>query len=437
MNTQQQVTPMTTDVFSTYESEARTYCRSITEVFVRAKGCYLFNDKGEQYLDFLSCAGALNYGHNHPELKAKQIEFINSDGLQGALDLHTHAKAEFIEAFQQKVLKPRDMNYKMQFTSPTGTSVVESATKLARKATGRTKLVAFTNGFHGMSGTSLGLTGNRHHRQPNADPNVFRMPFENYMENMDSLAYFEQLLNDKSSGIDIPAAVTVETIQGEGGINVASVDWLRRLREITLEHEILLIIDDIQAGCGRTGKFFSFEHAGICPDMVCLSKSLSGYGYPMSVLLMSDHLDLWLPGEDNGTFRGNSIAMVTAKATIDQFWSNDMLENHMSANEQVIKNVLARFDRDFDHLIDECRGRGMMWGIEFHNPQDAADLISLCRKNHMIVESCGNEDMVIKLFPPLNIDVDNLKKGLDILENSIRAISAEKTQAIVCDGEAA
>ncbi|WP_236479554.1 aminotransferase class III-fold pyridoxal phosphate-dependent enzyme, partial [Pseudomonas sp. PA-4-8C] len=246
-------------IFAEVESQARSYCRSFPVVFDQAQGSYLYDLKGQAYIDFLSCAGSVNYGHNPKPVKAAVIDYLQRDGIQAALDMHSRAKQEFLFNLRKIILEPRALSYKMQFTSPTGTSVVESAIKLARKVTGRQHIVAFTNGFHGMSNTSLGLTGNRDNRQPGVDPYVFRMPYDGYLKGLDSVEYFERLLNDNSSGMDLPAAVILETIQGEGGINVASSDWLVRLRKLTAEHDILLIIDDIQAGCGRTGTFFSFE----------------------------------------------------------------------------------------------------------------------------------------------------------------------------------
>ena len=310
----------------------------------------------------------------------------------------------------------------MQFTSPSGTSVVESAIKLARKVSGRRHIVAFTNGFHGMSNTSLGLTGNRDNRQPGVDPYVFRMPYDGYLEGLDSIEYFARLLNDNSSGMDIPAAVILETIQGEGGINVASSDWLRRLRQLTAEHDILLIIDDIQAGCGRTGTFFSFEPAGITPDMVCLSKSLSGYGLPFALLLHRPELDQWAPGEDNGTFRGNTLAFVAATKTLQEFWSDDRLVKHIQANEAQLKAWLGVVFERFAAHIKQVRGRGLFYGIEFHDASLAAAVMRGCFARRLIIERCGPEDQVLKLMPALTISTETLQAGLDNIFEAMQQV---------------
>ena len=266
-------------IFDEIESEVQSYARSFPRIFNRAKGEYLYCEEGTEYLDFLAGAGTLNYGHNNELFKEKLLEYIQSDGITHGLDLHTKAKGEFLEAFNEKILKPRNLDYVVQFTGPTGTNAVEAALKLARNVTGRENIIAFTNGFHGVSLGALAATGNSHHRGAAGVSlsGVSRVPYDGYLgEDIDTTAYLEKVLDDSSSGIDLPAAVIVETVQGEGGINAASFEWLRNLEKVCRDHEILLIVDDIQAGCGRTGSYFSFEEAGITPDIVTLSKSLGG-----------------------------------------------------------------------------------------------------------------------------------------------------------------
>lgn len=414
-------------VFADVESSARSYCRSFPVVFDQAQGSHLYDLKGQAYIDFLSCAGSVNYGHNPKAVKAAVIDYLQRDGIQAALDMHSRAKQEFIYNFRRIILTPRTLPYKMQFTSPTGTSVVESAVKLARKVTGRRHIVAFTNGFHGMSNTSLGLTGNRDNRQPGVDPYVFRMPFDGYLAGLDSIEYFERLLKDNSSGMDLPAAVILETIQGEGGINVASAEFLQRLRQLTTEHGILLIVDDIQAGCGRTGTFFSFEPSGITPDMVCLSKSLSGYGLPFALLLHRPELDQWSPGEDNGTFRGNTLAFVAATKTVQEFWSDDRLVKHIQANEAQLKEWLAEVTERFAGHIKDVRGRGLFYGIEFHDPALAAAVMRACFARRLIIERCGPVDQVLKLMPALTISSETLQAGLASIFDAMQQVLEQGT----------
>ncbi|BET98886.1 diaminobutyrate--2-oxoglutarate transaminase [Xenorhabdus taiwanensis] len=407
------------NVFSDHESSARSYCRNFPAIFQRASGCYLYDQHDNAWLDFLSCAGSVNYGHNPAALKETLIAYLAADGIQAALDMHSVAKAEFITAFNAIILQPRGLNYKIQFTSPTGTSVVESAIKLARKVKNRTNVAAFTNGFHGMSNTALGLTGNRDNRQNGIDSHVFRLPYDGYLEGLDTIAYLEKLLTDNSSGMDIPAAVILETVQGEGGINVASKTWLQRLHALLQRHDILLIIDDIQAGCGRTGHFFSFEFAGIQPDMVCLSKSLSGYGLPFSLLLFKPQWDQWKPGEDNGTFRGNTTAFVTAKAALENYWNDDQLSQHIFRQERVLLQWLENITARFFRFIKQTRGRGLFYGIEFHSPELAKKITQYCFEQQLIVERSGDSDQVIKIMPPLTIPEETLLAGLIVLEQAM------------------
>ncbi|WP_287420181.1 diaminobutyrate--2-oxoglutarate transaminase [Reinekea sp.] len=408
-----------TAIFETHESQVRSYCRNFNKLFTRANGCRLYDATGDVYLDFLSCAGALNYGHNPAGIKAAIIDYIAQDGIQGALDLHTEAKKEFIETFNRVILQPRKLRYKIQFTSPTGTSVVESAVKLARKVTQRKRIVAFTNAYHGMTGTALGLTGNADNRQAVMDTLVDRIPFDHYVSGLDSVDFLSLLWSDRSSGYELPAAVILETVQGEGGINVASAEWVRKLRRLTLEKGVLLIIDDIQAGCGRTGHFFSFERFDIQPDLVCLSKSLSGYGYPLSVLLMNPELDIWSPGEDNGTFRGNSLAMVAGRRALELYWQDDILSQQIGALNQQLQVGLRHLQHEFPDAINDVRGRGLMLGIAFYDAAQAAAITRECFNRHLILERCGNEDQVIKFFPPLTISAADLQKGLDIFADVV------------------
>jgi len=406
--------------FAEHESAVRSYCRRFPMVFTQARGSHLYDEAGREYIDFLSCAGAVNYGHNPPAQKAAMIAYLESDGIQAALDMHTGAKRAFIDSFAATILRPRGMAHRLQFTGPTGTSVVESAIKLARKVTGRRNVIAFTNGFHGMSGTSLGLTGNRYHRQDYQDSHVSRMPFEGYMgEGFDTIAYLRRLLADNSSGIDLPAAVIVETVQGEGGVNVASAAWLQALRELTREYGILLVIDDIQAGCGRTGDFFSFEFAGITPDLVCLSKSLSGYGLPFSLLLIAPEFDCWRPAEDNGTFRGNTLAFVSARVALETYWSDAQLQGDIRRREKLVRAALATWHAAFPGQIKATRGRGLFHGIEFADAAVAESVAQACIARQLVIERCGPDDEVLKLMPPLTIADAVLQQGLGIIQAAL------------------
>jgi len=410
------------------ESEVRSYCRSYPVVFEKAKGIYLIDENGKKYFDFLCGAGSINYGHNNPILKKEIMDYLNEDGIVHSLDLATKSKEEFLESFQKHILSPRNLSYKVQFTGPTGTNAVEAALKLARKVTGRSKIISFTNGFHGVSLGSLAATGNSHHRGGSGTSlhDVNFMPYDGYMGNKtNTIDYLRRVLEDNSSGIDLPAAVILETIQGEGGINIASSKWLKSLQELCHEFGILMIVDDIQVGCGRTGTFFSFENSEIEPDMVIMSKSLSGFGLPFSFLLMKPKLDIWEPGEHNGTFRGNNLAFVSAKTTIDNFWTTQELEAGITLKSNLLKNRLNEITHQ--HLSSEIdvRGRGLIYGVDCILPELAESIRNKCFENGLIIETCGSDDQVVKFLPALIITENELSQGLDLFEKSVKQVMEE------------
>jgi diaminobutyrate-2-oxoglutarate transaminase len=411
------------DVFERLESKVQSYARNFPAVFTQARGTELTDARGRRYLDFLAGAGSLNYGHNNPVFKQALLDYIAQDGITHSLDLYTDAKERFLEAMHQIILAPRGLgDYVMQFTGPTGTNAVEAALKLARKATGRTNVVYFTNGFHGVSMGALSVTGNLYLRKAAGVPlqNTTALPFDGYLgEGVDTLGQLERLLADASSGLELPAAVILETVQGEGGLNVAGFDWLRRLQALCNDKGIVLIVDDIQAGCGRTGTFFSFEPAGITPDIVTLSKSLSGYGLPMALVALKRSLDLWKPGEHNGTFRGNNHAFVTAAAALDHYWRTDAFAAEVRAKgEYLRKRLQVLADKYAPHLID-VRGRGMMIGVRCADPGRAAAVTRKAFEYGLIIERAGPEDEVIKCMMPLTTSYDELDEALQILNRAM------------------
>lgn len=412
-------------IFDEIESEVQSYARAFPRIFTRAQGEYLFDDEGRRYLDFLAGAGTLNYGHNNPVFKRKLLEYIEDDGITHGLDLHTAAKGDFLETFSEKILQPRDLSYTVQFTGPTGTNAVEAALKIARKNKGRENIISFTNGFHGVSIGSLAATGNSHHRGAAgvSMSGITRMPYDGYLgEDIDTTAYLDKVLSDSSSGVDHPAAVIVETVQGEGGINAASIEWLRNLSQVCEKHDMLLIVDDIQAGCGRTGSFFSFEEAGIYPDIVTLSKSLSGYGLPFALVLMKPELDMWKPGEHNGTFRGNNLAFVTATAAINHYWSDGAFAAEVQRKGEYIASRLERIVANHGGGNLTTRGRGMFRGLNCVSGELAGQITREAFRQGLVIETSGADDHVVKTLCPLTISDDNLKQALDIVEAAVAKI---------------
>jgi diaminobutyrate-2-oxoglutarate transaminase len=422
------------DVFTRFESKVQSYARSFPALFQRARGTELWDAEGRRFLDFLAGAGSLNYGHNNPVLKKALIDYIESDAITHSLDLHTEAKEEFLQAMQDIVLAPRGLDYVVQFTGPTGTNAVEAALKLARKVTGRTNVIFFTNGFHGVSQGALAVTGNEHFRRAAGLPlsGATSMPYDGYMgEDLDTIAYLDRMLADRSSGIDMPAAIILEAVQGEGGLNTARLNWLRRLEALCRERKIVLILDDIQAGCGRTGTFFSFEPAGIKPDIVTLSKSLSGYGLPFSCVLINREIDMWKPAEHNGTFRGNNHAFVTATAMLKEYWQTSAFSEEVLEKSRHLGRRLESLVEEFSPDLVKVKGRGMMQGILCADPKQAAQVTAAAYKRGLIIERAGPEDEVIKCMMPLTTSLAILDEGLDILESAMAEVFTPKDRFII------
>ncbi|WP_137992038.1 diaminobutyrate--2-oxoglutarate transaminase [Streptomyces vilmorinianum] len=410
-------------VFETVESEVRSYCRAWPTVFARATGSRLYDEHGRPFLDFFAGAGSLNYGHNNPVLKRPLLDYLGADGVTHGLDMSTTAKRDFLETFRSTVLEPRALPYKVMFPGPTGTNAVEAALKLARKVTGRKTVVSFTNAFHGMSLGSLALTGNAVKRAGAGVPltHTTQMPYDHYLGGrVPDFLWFERLLEDSGSGLDHPAAVIVETVQGEGGVNVARAEWLCGLADLCRRRDMLLIVDDIQMGCGRTGDFFSFEEAGITPDIVTLSKSISGYGLPMALTLFRPELDLWEPGEHNGTFRGNNPAFVTATAALDTYWRDSTLRDRTLQRAERVEAALRELASGHERLGMSFRGRGLVWGLEFAQDGRAEAVCRRAFELGLLVETSGPRSEVVKLLPPLTVTDDELDEGLGILGRAIR-----------------
>lgn len=414
------------NIIDRMESNVRSYSRSFPTTFKTAKDHLLIDEGGKAYIDFFAGAGSLNYGHNNETLKQALIEYIAGDGVTHALDMTTTAKKRLLQTMQDVLFAPRSMNYKVMFPGPTGTNAVESALKLARKVTGRRNVISFTNGFHGMTLGSLAITGNAGKRAGAGVSlhDTTHMPFCDYFDaETDTISMIENYLDDNSSGIEKPAAFILETVQAEGGVNVASKNWLRRISELAKSVGALLILDDIQVGCGRTGPFFSFEFADIQPDVICLSKSLSGYGLPFALTLMKPEFDAFNPGEHNGTFRGHNPAFVTAAAAMETYWRDDQLSKQVNEKAMIIKDTFLDLADRYDGNV---RGRGMIQGIEFTDPTTASKISRTAFERGLIVETAGPNDEVLKVLPPLTIEMDALEEGLRIISDAIhKTLKAE------------
>lgn len=406
-------------IFENLESNVRSYCRKYPVVFDRAVNSELYSVDNERYIDFLAVAGSINYGHNNPKIKTAILDYLKEDRIINALDMYTKAKEEFLSAFDDIILNPRGLDYKVMCCGSTGTNAVEAALKLARKNKKRTNVFAFSGAFHGMTMGSLSCTTDRLSREGMGMPltGVSFMPYCN--SKINSIDYIREILSDDHSGFDKPAAIILETVQAEGGINVAHAEWLRSIREICDENNIMMIVDDIQVGNGRTGTFFSFERAGIVPDMVVLSKSISGFGLPMSLLLVKPEYDIFRPAEHNGTFRGNQLGFVGCKAGLE-FLRDNNIADEVKRKGGIMKNFIENEICPCDERIT-YRGIGMIWGIDFNgiDSKIAIECVHKAFDNNLIMEVAGRYDGVIKLMPPLTIEDDVLLEGLAIVKQVI------------------
>ncbi len=413
-------------IFERRESEVRGYIRSFPAIFDTAKGALLYDEQGKRYVDFFSGAGTLNYGHNNPDITGALIAYLEGHGVIHGLDKATVAKRNFLQKLEDTILLPRHLDYKVQFTGPTGTNAVETALKLARLVKQRSSILAFTNAYHGLTMGALAVTGNSFYRDESYGirANTAFMPYDGYLgPEVDTIDYLRRYLEDGSSGLDLPAAAIVETVQAEGGVNVARDEWLQDLEHLCREFDILLIVDDIQAGNGRTGPFFSFERAGITPDMVTMSKSIGG-GLPLALLLMRPELDQWQPGEHTGTFRGNNLAFVAATEAL-RYWDNDKLSDAVLFKGAIMKEALESMLEKSPGC--ELRGCGMIWGLDLKKNGAAKEVSKAAFEKGMLIETSGCDSQVLKLLPPLTIEEPLLKEGLNIIDEALEETVRSKT----------
>ncbi len=410
------------DWFATYESDIRAYSRVYPAVFVKGDNARQTDEEGREYIDFYAGAGVLNFGHNNPGMTTAIVDYLQSGGVIHTLDMMTPPKREFIKAFVETILKPREMDYKLQFMGPTGTNAVEAALKLARKVTQRETVVSFTQGFHGMTLGALSCTANHYFRQAAGVPllNVSRCPFETHQGGgIQALDTLRAMYQNTSSGVEAPAAFIVETIQAEGGVNVASKEWMQALQTLCQDFGSLLIVDDIQAGCGRTGQYFSFDDLGVEPDIITLAKGLGGMGTPMAMnLVKPEHDKHWLPGEHTGTFRGQNISFIAGREAL-RYFEDDTFMLETQAKGEMMRQELQEIADSYPEYDFVVRGKGMMQAIDVGNGTLSKAIAKDCFENGMLFGPCGVGGEVMKMIPPLTIPEKDLKQGFIILKEAV------------------
>ncbi|WP_438269555.1 diaminobutyrate--2-oxoglutarate transaminase [Pseudomonas indica] len=427
------------------ESNARSYPRRIPLELKRARGVYVEDSRGQVYIDCLAGAGTLALGHNHPVIIEAIQRALSSEVPLHTLDLSTPIKDAFVQTLFD--LLPGDFarNARIQFCGPSGADAVEAAIKLSRTATGQQTVLAFHGAYHGMTLGTLSLSGNLGPKKSLGGllagvqflpyPYGYRCPFGlSGEQSIDaSLHYIRHMLSDPESGITQPAAMILETVQGEGGVIPAPDRWLQGLHSITKEHGIPLILDEIQCGIGRTGDIFAFESSGITPDVLTLSKAIGG-GLPLSVVVYQEELDQWQPGAHAGTFRGNQLAMAAGNATL-RFIQQEQLTNHVRSVGSQLHRSLLGLQAEFD-WIGDVRGRGLMLGMEIVNPtsfdslgRPAADgdrarkLQRACLERGLIVELGGRHGATVRFLPPLIISEAEVEHVGQILYEAAQAVN--------------
>lgn len=428
---------------SGFESNARSYPRRLPIAIRRAEGVYVEDMDGCRYIDCLAGAGALALGHHHP-IVAEAIQRTLVDGVPfQTLDLTTPVKDRFVEALFSSLPKAFADQSRIQFCGPSGADAIEAAVKLVKTATGRRSILAFHGAYHGMTHGALGLTGEIGPKlhisglMPDVHflpfPYLYRCPFGLGGEVgwRSSLAYIERLLDDSNSGITPPVAMILEAVQGEGGVIPAPDEWLREIRRMTRERGIPLIIDEVQTGIGRTGRMYAFEHSGIQPDVLVLSKAIGG-GLPLSAVVYHKELDRWQPGAHAGTFRGNQLAMAAGSATL-QYVKEHRLDLHAHEMGERLMAILRNIQKDKPQIGD-VRGRGLMIGIEIVNPVGSPDALGVyppnrklacriqaeCLRRGLIVELGGRQGSVVRVLPPLVVAIDEIDRIGTIFAEAVR-----------------
>ncbi|WP_405577601.1 diaminobutyrate--2-oxoglutarate transaminase family protein [Streptomyces sp. NBC_01190] len=426
------------------ESNARTYPRRLPVAIAEAAGSYITDVDGRRYIDFLTGAGVLALGHNHPDLIAAVNEQLPR--LTHGLDFPTPVREEFKR--RQLAMLPERLrdDVKIHFCGPTGSDGVEAAIKLCKKATGRGTVVAFQGAYHGSTQGAMSLTSEHQPKTGlhNLLPGIHFAPYSychrcpvNLSPASCSTNCAEVLVNtltDTHGGVQLPAAVILELVQGEGGAIPARPDFVRRIAEVTRALDIPLIVDEVQTGCGRTGTWFAFEQYGITPDVVVASKGLSGLGLPVSVIMYRKHLDTWAPGSHIGTFRGNNLAFASANAYLDVVERDGVLANVRGQGEYLLTELTAIQRKS--PLVDDVRGLGLLIGVEMagHGAVGATEVAARVQraalKAGLILELGGREDRVVRLLPPLNVSRRTVDDALVVIRDAIAAVEAELTGAV-------
>ncbi len=411
--------------FDELESNVRYYCRRWPAVFASSSGSTITDEDGVEYLDFFAGAGALSYGHNNPLLVEVAVEHLRSGRLLHSLDTFTPEKRHFLDTLQRTILAPRQLDMVVQTVGPTGATAVEAALQLAQRLTGHRAVLGFEGGYHGMSYRAASISASMAGRATSAHLKDFvALPYVQHVTDAD-VELLETTLRTPVNGQPI-GVVIIEPTQGEGGARPFDPAYLSAIRRLTRELGILVIADEIQAGVGRTGPFFSFEGSQLDPDIICVSKSISGLGLPMAINLVRRNLDTWNPGEFSGTFRGNNLAFATSTTMLENYWSDSTLEKNTEQFGHTVRAALESMATSFGAGQFNVRGSGLLCGLAVGDSELAAAISRHAFERRLIVETCGPGDTIVKLLTPLVIEPEELDEGLTRLALAVEQATSAR-----------
>jgi len=421
-----------------HEGSAVSYPKGMPMAIRRARGATVEDMDGNIYIDFFGGAGVMNVGHANPvvsEAASKQLSELTH-----SLDIPNQARKALVETLL--TLLPKELN-RVFFGGPTGSDAVEAALKLARSNSKRYPLIAFEGGYHGMSAGALSLSSGLVFKEDFLPllPEVHFVPYAYCYRcafgrkpdscGLECAQYLEHVVEDPHSGVGRPAAIIVEAIQGEGGSIVPPDAFIPRVRAVCDTHEILLVVDEIQAGFCRTGKMFSIEHTGTVPDIMTMSKALGGIGFPISAIAYRENLDTWPGGKHIGTFRGNVLAYAAGSEALNFMVQNRLAEHALSLGE-VMLAWLKELEKD-SKVVGEARGKGLMLGVELVRdkatkepaPELARQVRAICHRHGLLIEIGGHYGNVARFLPPLILTEEMARKGIELFSEAVK--TAEKS----------
>lgn len=430
------------------ESAAVSYPRRLPLAVRRASGSYIEDLDGNVFLDFLTGAGSLPLGHGHPKVvRAAQLQI---EQFCHGLDFPSEPKARFTDSLLAALPPSMADEYRLHFCAPTGADAIEAALKLCKLHTGGDEILSFQGGYHGCTNGAASVTGLRtvKSRVGGRMPGVHFFPYSHCHAcplgldrascSTNCIGLLERALDDPNSGLGKPAAVLLELVQGEGGVVPADRDFVRRLRALSAQHGIPLVVDEIQTGWGRTGKWFAFEHYGIEPDVFTASKGLSGLGLPVAVMFFRKSMNAWPSGAHIGTFRGNQVAFAAGVAAAEVMREERVLDNVVARGAELFEG-LAQLAHDVPWMRN-VRGLGLMLGFDVIDPRTgrpaapiASQVQKLALRHGLMLELGGRDDTVVRLLPALNITPRIVTEALCLLAQAC----ADVTRRLASDDVAA